>query len=42
MVAKSYSLAFEGYWLEPNIARLPAKSGIYGVYACTYDTGQNT
>ena len=42
MVAKSYSLAFDGYWREPNVASLPAKSGIYGVYACIHNTGQGT
>lgn len=42
MAEKSYALTFEGYWLEPGISNLPTKSGIYGVYACTYDTGQNT
>ena len=42
MVAKSYSLAFDGYWRESKIAHLPAKSGIYGVYACIYNTGPGT
>lgn len=42
MVAKSYSLAFDGYWREPNVANLPAKSGIYGVYACFHNSGQGT
>jgi excinuclease UvrABC nuclease subunit len=42
MVAKSYALEFNGYWLEKNISGMPAKSGIYGVYACTHDAGQNT
>ena len=37
MAAKSYSLDFGGYWREPNVAGLPAVSGVYGVYACTYD-----
>ncbi len=35
MAAKSYILNFKGYWPEPNIAGLPAESGIYCVYACT-------
>ena len=42
MAAQSYSLAFDGYWREPNISGLPDKSGIYGVYACTYDTNAGT
>ncbi len=42
MAAQSYSLTFDGYWREPNIAGLPAQSGIYGVYACTYDAQART
>jgi hypothetical protein len=42
MVAKSYGLDFDGYWREPNVGGLPAKSGIYCVYACTYDTATQT
>lgn len=37
MALRSYSLDFDGYWREPNVAGLPAASGIYPVYACTYD-----
>jgi hypothetical protein len=40
MTAKSYSLEFDGYWREPSISVLPARSGIYGVYASTYDTAR--
>jgi excinuclease UvrABC nuclease subunit len=39
---KSYALEFDGYWLEAGLGNLPAKSGIYGVYLCTYDKVQNT
>jgi excinuclease UvrABC nuclease subunit len=42
LVQKSYSLEFDGYWLEAGLGNLPAKSGIYGVYRCTYDKVQNT
>jgi excinuclease UvrABC nuclease subunit len=42
MTAKTYPLEFEGYWCEPNVGGLPAKSGIYGVYACTYNAFQQT
>jgi hypothetical protein len=31
MAAKTCALTFDGYWREPNISGLPAKSGIYGV-----------
>jgi excinuclease UvrABC nuclease subunit len=42
MAAKSYALAFGGYWREPNVYGLPAASGVYGVYACTHDVSGNT
>ena len=35
MTSKSYTLDFSGYWREQYIGNLPAKSGIYCVYACT-------
>ena len=41
MVAKSYELDFSGYWRERNVNGLPAKSGIYGVYAATYNQGND-
>ena len=42
MAAESYVLDFDGYWREPNISGLPDKSGIYGVYAATYDSSAKT
>ena len=42
MSAKSYSLKYDGYWREPNIKHIPAKSGVYSVYACTYNKTENT
>ena len=42
MPPKSYSANFAGYWAEPNIAGIPSKSGVYCVYACTYDKEANT
>jgi hypothetical protein len=30
-------LQFDGYWRIKNAAGLPAKSGVYCVYACTYN-----
>jgi excinuclease UvrABC nuclease subunit len=38
MAARTYELDFDGYWRGPNISGIPAKSGIYGVYRCTYDS----
>lgn len=37
MAEQSYYLEFGGYWRVPNKSGLPAKSGIYCVYACTYN-----
>jgi excinuclease UvrABC nuclease subunit len=42
MTTRSYILEFEGYWREPNISYLPKRSGVYGVYACTYDESAKT
>lgn len=42
MVAKSYSLDFDGYWRASSISSLPAKSGLYCVYTCTYNALANT
>ena len=42
MADKTFDLDFDGYWPEPNIGGLPKKSGIYGVYACTYDAEDKT
>jgi len=37
MTSRSYVLEFAGYWRGLNISGLPAISGVYCVYACTYD-----
>ena len=37
MAAKNYLLNFDGYWRDVNKDSLPAQSGIYAVYAATYD-----
>ena len=42
MTTKTYKLEFDGYWSEPNISGLPAKSGIYCVYGCTYNATSKT
>jgi len=42
MATKTYSLEFDGYWRAPNISGLPAKSGIYCVYACTHNVQQRS
>lgn len=42
MVAKAYQLDFDGYWREPNADSLPARSGIYGVYAAVHNQAAKT
>ena len=42
MTTKSYELKFGGYWREVNEDGIPAKSGIYGVYAATYNSTEKT
>lgn len=42
MATKTFSVDFEGYWREPNISGVPSKSGVYCVYACTYNSAAKT
>lgn len=42
MAAKAFALELEGYWPEANKAGVSAQSGIYCVYACTYDMQART
>lgn len=42
VTAKAYSLTYEGYWRERNKSGIPARSGVYSVYACRYSTVNNT
>ena len=37
VLTKTISFIFDGYWREKNIASIPNKSGIYGVYICKYN-----
>lgn len=34
---KNINLSFDGYWREVNKGGLPRQSGVYCVYACTYN-----
>lgn len=36
------SLAYDGYWREPGVWSIPNASGVYSVYACTYNPAENT
>jgi len=42
MATQTYSLEFHGYRIEVNKSSLPAESGIYCVYRCTYDREKGT
>ena len=39
---KTISLEFDGYWREAKKEYLPEVSGIYCVYACTYNPTEST
>jgi len=39
---QTYSIQFEGYWLEKNKAGIPAKSGVYMVYRSKYNEVSDT
>ena len=40
MAAQTYSIEFDGYWREINKGGVPAESGIYNVYTCTYNQSE--
>ena len=42
MAKQTYSLTYEGYWLYRDRSSIPNRSGVYSVYACTYDPHANT
>ena len=39
---KTIALDFRGYWREVNKEFVPSESGIYTVYACTYNQQEKT
>ena len=41
MAAKTISIEFDGYWRDENKGGLPANSGVYCVYECTYNAAPN-
>ncbi|MGD2165642.1 MAG: GIY-YIG nuclease family protein [Anaerolineae bacterium] len=42
MAEKTISIEFRGYWLdEDGSSSIPAESGVYCVYECTYHEGEN-
>ena len=41
-MAKKISLDFDGYWREVNKGGVPAKSGVYLVYACRHNETKGT
>lgn len=42
MSAQHFDLVFNGYWREPNKAGIPAESGVFCVYVCTFNPTQKT
>jgi hypothetical protein len=42
MAEKTISIEFDGYWRDQHKSGLPAKSGVYCVYECTYKEDSDT
>ena len=42
MAEKAFNLTFDGYWRDEKKSSIPAESGVYCVYRCTYDKGAKT
>ncbi|EKS6736936.1 GIY-YIG nuclease family protein [Enterobacter ludwigii] len=42
MAGITVDLEFDGYWRESNKGSVPEQSGIYCVYACTYNADKKT
>lgn len=42
MAEQTYNQEFNGYWRETNKGGIPAISGVYCVYECTYNLAEKT
>jgi hypothetical protein len=42
MASMTFNVVFQGYWLESGIDSIPAKSGVYCVYECKYNSDRDT
>ena len=42
MAEKTISIGFDGYWRDVKKANIPADSGIYCVYECTFNKEEST
>lgn len=42
MAEQTFNLNFDGYWREPNISKIPSRSGEYCVNECTHNVSQGT
>ena len=42
MTAQTYSIDFDGYWLDSNKGSISSQSGIYCAYSCVYNVSGNT
>jgi hypothetical protein len=42
MPAKTLSVAFDGYWRQPNTSGIPRASCVYVVYECSYNVTAGT
>jgi len=42
MAEQTFTLEFDGYWRDQNKGGVPAQSGVYCVYECSYDAQKKT
>ena len=42
MATKKFDVKINGYWREPDISSIPAQSGVYFVYECTFNREKKT
>ena len=42
MAEKTIDVTFDGYWRDANKGGIPAQSGVYCVYECTYNAATKT
>ena len=42
MVAKTFEVEFDGFWIEERVESLATGSGIYTVHTCVYNATTNT
>ncbi len=41
MATQTFTIEFDGYWIEPKKGSIPTKSGVYCVYSCVFNADKN-